>query len=90
MKHSYTRAAQGLLAISASLLLIACGGGNNTSVPLVPGTDVPVAATQDGAGAFSFIVSVVAKGEADTESPLALGDAELAGSDTADSMPIAA
>ncbi len=92
MKFSHSRAASGLLALSASFMLMACGSGNNTTpgVALVPGTDVPVSATQDADAAFNFVVSVVAKGEANTESPLVLGDAELAGSDTADSMPIAA
>ncbi len=99
MKHSYSRTVQGMLALSASVLLIACGSGNNNTsstgstapgVSLVPGTDVPVAATQDAGAAFDFVSSVVAKGEANTETPLILGDAELAVSDTADGMPLAA
>ncbi len=92
MKHSYTRAAQSLLAVSASVLLMACGSGNNTTpgVALVPGTNVPLAATQDSAAAFNFIASVVARGEADTETPLVVGDAELAVTDSTDPMPIAA
>lgn len=92
MNHSYTSATQGLLALSASFLMMACGSGNNTSaapdVPKVPGTDVPVAATQDSAAAFNFVASVVAKGEAETETALALGDAELATSDTAEPVTI--
>jgi hypothetical protein len=80
-------------------LLIACGSGNNSSssaaafppgVALVPGTDVPVAATLDSSAAFSFIAMVVAKGEADSETPLVLGDVELAVSDVTDPMPVAA
>lgn len=95
MKHSYSRATQSVLALSTSFLLMACGSGNNTSstppgIALVPGTDVPVSATQDAGAAFSFVAMVVAMGEADTATPLVLGDAELAVSDTADAMPIAA
>jgi hypothetical protein len=102
MKCSYSRAALGMLALSASVLLTACGSGNNFSpatagtpptspgVNLVAGTDVPVAATLDAAAAFDFVSSVVAKGEANSETPLVLGDAELAVSDTADAMPLAA
>ena len=100
MNYSYSRAAQGILALSASVLLIACGSGNNLSpaasgsaspgVDLVAGTDVPVAATLDAGAAFDFVSSVVSKGEANTETPLILGDAELAVSDTADGMPLAA
>ena len=92
MTYSTSRAAQGLLALSASVLLMACGSGNNTTpgVALVPGTNVPLAATQDSAAAFNFIASVVARGEADTETPLVVGDAELAVTDSTDPMPIAA
>ncbi len=92
MKRIHSRTATGLLALSTSFLLIACGSGNNTTpgVALVPGTDVPLAATQDSAAAFNFVASIVAKGEADTETPLTVGDAELAVSDTADAMPVAA
>lgn len=92
MKHSFTRAAQGMLALSASVLLTACGSGNTAipNVPLVLGTDVPVSATQDAGAAIDFVTSVVAKGEADTETPLVIGDAELAATETADPMPVAA
>ncbi len=90
MKHSYTCLAQSLLALSASVLLMACGSGNSTTpgVALVLGTNVPLAATQDSSAAFNFIASVVARGEADTETPLVVGDAELAVSDTADPVII--
>ncbi|MBS7807225.1 hypothetical protein [Variovorax sp. PCZ-1] len=94
MNHPYKRAAQGLLALSASALLIACGSGNNITAATpptnVPGTDVPIDATQDSTAAFNFVAMVVAMGEADTATPLVLGDAELAVSDTADAMPVAA
>jgi hypothetical protein len=79
--------------LSTSFLLIACGSGNNTTAIAptnVTGTDVPVAATQDDTAAFNFVTMIVAMGEADTATPLVLGDAELAVSDTADVMPVAA
>ncbi len=91
MKLINSHAATALLAISASFLLMACGSGSSLpSVALVPGTDVPLAATQSSQAAFDFVSTVVAKGEADTETPLAIGDAELAASDIADPMPVAA
>jgi uncharacterized lipoprotein YajG len=96
MKHSTSRAALGLIALSASLFLMACGSGNNTSasappgVALVPGTDVPVSATQSDQAAFDFVASVVAKGEADTDTPLILGDAVLAVSEIAEPAFVAA
>jgi hypothetical protein len=94
MTSFISRAAQGILALSASLLLAACGSGNNTNTPpgvaLVPGTDVPVSATQDSQAAFDFVASVVAKGEADTDTPLVLGDAVLATSDNAEPAFVAA
>lgn len=92
MKLIHSRAAPALLALATSFLLMACGSGNSTtpSVALVSGTMVPVAATLDSTAAFDFVAGIVAKGEADTETPLVLGDAELAGSDAADPMPVAA
>ncbi len=95
MKLNYSRAGYGLLAVSASLMLLACGSSNDDNTPppgvaLVPGTDVTVAATQDSTAAFDFVASIVAKGEANTETPLITGDAQLAVSDTADPMPVAA
>jgi hypothetical protein len=102
MKYPYSRAVHGLLALSASVFLVACGSGNNISpagagapptssgVNIVAGTDVPVAATLDAGAAFEFVSSVVAKGEANSDTPLVLGDTELAVSDTADAMPLAA
>jgi hypothetical protein len=96
MKITYTpahSASAALLALSASALLVACGSGNNSAaadspptvgVALVPGTDVPIDATQDASAATEFIRSVVAKGEANTDSPLVLGDAVLATSELAE------
>jgi hypothetical protein len=88
-----SRASLSMLALSATLLLAACGSGNNNAPPgvaLVPGTDVPVAATVDSQAAFDFVASVVAKGEANTEEPLVLGDAILAFSDIAEPVSIIA
>jgi hypothetical protein len=94
MNYPYKRLMQGLLALSTSTLLIACGSGHDTIAAdqptTVSGTDVPTAATQDNTAAFNFVAMVVAMGEADTATPLVLGDMELAVSDTADVMPIAA
>jgi hypothetical protein len=93
MKH-LTRTAQALLTLSATAMLLACGSGNNTAAtgpggePLVPGTDVPVSATTDSAAATEFIRTVVAKGEADSDTPLVVGDVVLATSDTADPAAI--
>ncbi|MFM7330145.1 MAG: hypothetical protein ACKO1L_00520 [Brachymonas sp.] len=86
-----------MMALSASAMLAACGSGNNTALPnavpgvaFVPGTDVPVTATQSSAAAFDFVSQVVAKGEANTEDPLVLGDAELAFSDIEEAVSIIA
>ena len=85
-----TRTAQALLALSATALLVACGSGNNETpaISLVPGTDVPTAATTSSALTTDFVKTVVAKGEADTETALVLGDAVLAASETDDPVAI--
>jgi hypothetical protein len=95
MNSFIPRATQGLITFSVALLLIGCGSGNNNAdtppgVALVPGTAVPVAATLDSQAAFDFVASVVAKGEANTEDPLVLGDAVLATSEVADPVTILA
>lgn len=94
MSHFTSRT---LLAASLVLTawLSACGSGNNSAPapvepPNVPGTQVPVAATQDAAAAQAFVAGIVATGEANTETPLALGDAVLATSDAADPVPLGA
>jgi hypothetical protein len=89
MKVIYSRAAKSVLAISAVALLAACGGGGGggsviPTPPNVPGTDVPLAATQSSQAAFDFVSSIAAKGEANTDTPIALGDAVLASSDEAE------
>ena len=88
MKIYFSRIALGCIVLSGGLLVAACGSGNSTTstptIALVTDTDVPVSATQDSQAAFDFVASVVAKGEADTETPLSLGDAVLAVSDIAE------
>jgi hypothetical protein len=94
MNQFTSRAAQGLIALSACFLLIACGGGGNDNTPpavaLVPGTDVPLAATTSDQAALDFVASVVARGEANTDTPLILGDAVLAISEIAEPAFVAA
>jgi hypothetical protein len=88
MNTIYSRAAQSILALSASALLVACGGGGGGDAEPGPvnvlGTDVPRAATQSSPAAFDFVSSVVAKGEANTDTPLTVGDAVLAVSEDAE------
>jgi ABC-type Fe3+-hydroxamate transport system substrate-binding protein len=85
-----------ITSILATALLSACGSGNNTAAapaepsPNVTGSQVPVAATQDAAAAQAFVASIVATGEANTEVPIALGDAVLATSESADFVPLGA
>ncbi len=90
-----------LAAGVAALALAACGGdGDDTTagggggggsgpggVVLVPGTDVPVAATTDFQAAFDFVASVVAGGGSETAEPLVVGDVTLATSETAEPDP---
>ncbi len=85
-----TRTAQALLTLSAAALLVACGSGNNETlaIALVPGTDVPVAATTASTAATDFVRTVVSKGEADTENALVVGEALLAASETDDPVAI--
>jgi uncharacterized membrane protein len=93
MNMTHSRTGLLVLAITASLWLSACGSGNNdgsAGVALVPGTDVPVSATQNAAAAIDFVAQVVAKGEANTEEPLVLGDAVLAVTDTEEPVSIIA
>lgn len=77
---------------AAALLLAACGGGGDdpaapVGVVLVPGTDVPVAATTDFQAATDFVLSIVAGGGSETADPLVVGDVTLATSETADPDP---
>jgi hypothetical protein len=86
-----TRTAQVLIALSTTALLIACGGGSGGSAdanPNVPNTDVPLSATTNPTAATDFVSTVVARGEANSDTPLILGDAVLATSETADPAAI--
>lgn len=72
------------------LLLSACGGGGgdggiNVSGN-VPGTDIPQSATTSSAGAVAFAKAVAATKD-DTASPLVVGDAVLATSETDEPDP---
>jgi hypothetical protein len=69
---------------ASSLLLTACGGGGSGSgaAPAADtGTDVPQSAMTSSAGAIAFMKSVAASSD-NTASPLRVGDAVLAASDT--------
>ena len=77
-------------AVAGIVLLAACGGGGGgggdgdmplPTDPPVAGTDVPLSATASSAGALAFVRSVAASRD-DTASPLAVGDAVLATSDS--------
>ena len=74
------------------LLLAACGGGGggggNITVPNgnVAGTDVPVSATTSSAAATAFVKTVAATKD-ETASPIVVGDAVLATSETDEPDP---
>ncbi len=89
MKHiSYGRAAASL-AVGA-LLLSACGGrGDSIALPTDPpvaGSEVPTSATTSSAGALTFVKSVAAT-SSDSATPLVVGDAVLATSETEEPDP---
>jgi hypothetical protein len=86
------RAAHSHIALTlatATVLLTACGGGNGdvvatpTTNPNVPGSDVPLSATTSSAGALAFVKSVAATSD-NSATPLVIGDAVLATSDSDD------
>lgn len=85
---TWRHAAAGLAA--SSLLLTACGGGASGASGAAPvaddGTDVPRSAMSSVAGAIAFMKSVGASGD-DTASPLRVGDAVLATSETDEPDP---
>ncbi len=74
-------------ACAFGLLLASCGGGGGdggVSAPPstnVPGSDVPLSATQSADAAFTFVASVAAASN-DASEPLVVGDATLATTDT--------
>ena len=93
MKLTLSRLALASLAISAAALISACGSGGGTDavaqfIPLSPGTDVPLTATQTSVQAIDFVRMVVSKGEADADTALVVGDVVLATSETDDPEPV--
>jgi hypothetical protein len=85
---TWRHAAAGLAA--SSLLLTGCGGGGSGASGAAPvaddGTDVPRSAMASAAGAIAFMKSVAASAD-ETASPLRVGDAVLATSDTDEPDP---
>ncbi len=82
---AFKRWGQGLTITFAIVVLAACGGGGGSSSPTVAPvstSDVPVAATQQSSAAMAFVKSVVDKGEANQDTPLVVGEAMLASSDS--------
>lgn len=86
MKHTtFTQGFRALLVSSAFAALAACGsggGGGTAPVSNVSTSEVPQAATQQTSAAMAFVKSVVDKGEANQDTPLVVGEAMLASSDT--------
>jgi hypothetical protein len=73
------------------LLLAACGGGHDDSPPVVTdppvaGSDVPQSATTSSAGAIAYVKSVAATSD-NTATPVVVGEAVLATSDTDEPDP---
>lgn len=61
---------------------------NSTPAPVfVEGTEIPLTATRDGAGALGF-VSQLASSSDETSEPLVVGDAVLASSETDEPAPL--
>jgi hypothetical protein len=87
MKPKTWRRTAASLAAS-SVLLSACGGGGSAASPdnADNGTDVPQSAMTSSAGAIAFMKSVAATSD-NTASPLRVGDAVLATSDTDEPDP---
>jgi hypothetical protein len=89
MKH-LTSLRTGVSLGCGALLLAACGGGGGGNAgpadPTVAGSDVPLSATTSSAGAFAFVKSVAAARD-DTATPLVVGDAVLATSETDEPDP---
>ena len=92
MKLTLSRLALATLAISTTALISACGSGGGDAVaqfiPLSPGTDVPLTATQTSVQAIDFVRMVVSKGEANADTALVVGDVVLATSETDDPEPV--
>ncbi|TFZ01304.1 hypothetical protein [Ramlibacter rhizophilus] len=88
-----------LYTLPLALALAACGGGGDGGPvdnvvtptpppdPFVAGSEVPQSATTSVDGAIAFIRSVIAS-MSETAEGLALGNAALATSETADPQPL--
>jgi len=77
-------------ASACAALVTACGGGGGEAAVAntnAPGSDVPLAATQDPDAAFNFVAGVAAT-SSDTADPLVIGDASLATSETEEPKPL--
>lgn len=74
-----------LSAVGLTLVLAACGGGGGESN--FPGSDVSQSATQDSRRAFSFTANLAGSTNENGE-PIALGDAQLATSETDEPAPL--
>lgn len=72
-------------AVAVSLALVACGGGGSGNFE---GSDVSLRATQDSGRAFSFTADLAGRSGNETGEPIALGDAQLATSETDEPAPI--
>jgi hypothetical protein len=94
MKHKTTLATVGVgIAglMSVAVLLSACGGGGGggSAAPVDPpvaGSDVPLSATTSSAAALAFVRAVAATSD-NTATPIMVGDATLATSDTDEPDP---
>lgn len=78
------------LIACGAVLVTACGGGGGDDPPPVanvPGSEVPLAATQDPDAAFAFVSSVAAA-SSDTAEALRVGEATLATTETDDPKPL--
>jgi len=93
MKHKTTVATLGMRIaglVGVAVLLSACGGGGGDSAvpidPPVAGSDVPLSATTSSAAALAFVRTVAATSD-NTATPITVGDATLATSDTDEPEP---
>ncbi len=84
MTHIQKTTALTAAAVALTLVVAACGGGGEDNVA---GSDVSVRATQDSGRAFSFTANLAGSTN-ETGEPIALGDAQLATSETDEPAPL--
>lgn len=72
------------VAVALTLTVAACGGGGGGNFA---GSDVSLRATQDSDRAFSFTANLAGSTN-ETGEPIALGDAQLATSETDEPAPL--